>query len=137
MVEFVNAAAERMFGYSASDMIGQNVKMLMPRNYANAHDRYIATYLRTGVRKIIGISREVTARHKDGSLIQVDLHVSEVVQFNIFTGILRDISERKRLQREIVEIALLEQQRLVADLHDECGQDLTALGLLASSLAQS
>jgi PAS domain S-box-containing protein len=137
LIQSVNPASERMFGYAAKELIGRNVTVLMPAPYSREHDAYIASYLRTGVGKIIGIGREVTARRKDGSLIPVDLAVSEVDHLNMFTGIMRDLSERKRLEREIIEIATLEQQRLGANLHDDCGQELTALGLLAGGLVES
>lgn len=133
----VNPATERLFGYAADELIGQNVKLLMPSPYAEEHDGYIASYLKTGVARIIGTGRETVAKRRDGMVFPVDLAVSEVDHLQMFTAILRDISERKQLQREIVEIAHLEQQRLGADLHDACGQELTALGLLASSLVQS
>jgi PAS domain S-box-containing protein len=136
-IESVNRATERMFGYCANELIGQNVKMLMLSPYAEEHDKYLSNYLKTGVKKIIGIGREAVARRKDGSLFPVSLAISEVDHLKMFTAILRDISERKRLEHEIVQIALLEQQRLGADLHDECGQELTALGLLADSLVVS
>jgi PAS domain S-box-containing protein len=136
-INSINPMTERMFGYTREELVGKNVKVLMPPPYAEEHDQYIANYLRTGVKQIIGIGREVLARHKDGTLIPVDLSVSEVDHMRMFTGILHDISERKQLEHEIVEIALLEQQRLGADLHDTCGQELTALGLLVDSLVQS
>ena len=110
VIQSVDPAGERMFGYSVREMIGQNVNMLMPKPFAEVHDEFIESYLQTGIKKIIGIGREVTARHKDGSPIPVDLAVSEVGRLKLFTGILHNICERKRLQREIVEIALLEQQ---------------------------
>jgi two-component system CheB/CheR fusion protein len=137
LIQSVNPAAERLFGYTASELVGQNVNVLMPSPYAEEHDDYIANYLKTGTKKIIGIGREVSAKRKDGSVFPVDLAVSEADELNMFTGVLRDISERKRLEREIVEIANLEQRRLGADLHDECGQELSALGLLAASLVDA
>ena len=132
-----NGAAARIFGYSHDELIGQNVKLLMPSPYAEEHDGYIANYLATGVKKIIGIGREVEGRRKDGSVFPIDLVVGEVDHLKMFTAIVRDITQRKQLEHEVVEIASLEQQRLGADLHDSCGKELTALGLLASSLVQS
>jgi PAS domain S-box-containing protein len=133
----VNPAAEQMFGYPAAEMIGQNVSMLMPSPYREEHDGYLARYLRTGEAGIIGIGREVQGRHKDGTIIPVDLAVSQIDHLGLFTGIIRDIRPRKELERQVVEIATLEQQRIGEDLHDECGQELTALGLLADSLVES
>ncbi len=137
IIEAVNDAAERMFGYTATELVGKNVKALMPPPFAERHDGYLANYLKTGVAKIIGIGRDVMAVRKDGSQFPAHLAVSEVKNAKLFTGILHDISHRKQLEREIVEIAMLEQKRLGADLHDECGQQLTALGLLVGSLVES
>ena len=133
----MNAATERMFGYTAAEMIGQNVKILIPSPYREEHDGYLANYAKTGVKKIIGIGREVMAQRKDGSTFPVDLAVSEVGQLKLFTGILRDITQRKELEREIVEIASLEQRRIGQNLHDSVGQELTALNILAGDLAES
>ncbi len=137
IIESVNRAAERMFGYTAADMLGQNVTLLMPPPYDEEHDGYLANYRRTGIKKIIGISREVMARRKDGTDFPVDLAVSEIPHLKMFTGILRDITERKRLEREVLEIAALEQRRIGQDLHDSVGQELTALRMLAGDLVES
>jgi len=135
-IQSVNAAAERMFGYPAAELIDQNVKMLMPAPYREEHDRYLAKYLQTGEKRIIGNGREVEGLRKDGSTFPVDLAVSEVGHLKLFTGLLRDISRRKELEREVVEIASLEQRRIGEDLHDSVGQELTALNMLASDLAE-
>jgi len=136
-IQSVNAAAERMFGYAAAEMIGQNVKMLMPARYRDEHDRYLARYLQTGEKHIIGSGREVAGQRKDGSTFPVDLAVSEVGGLKLFTGILRDISRRKELEREVVEIASLSQRSIGQDLHDSVSQELTALSMLAGDLAET
>jgi two-component system sensor kinase FixL len=99
-VQSVNPAAERIFGYSAAEVVGRNVRMLMPEPDQSAHDGYINNYLRTGQARIIGIGREVEGRRKDGTRFPLELAISEVVLGNgrLFTGILRDISERKRAE---------------------------------------
>jgi PAS domain S-box-containing protein len=109
-VEAVNPAAEKLFGYQAAEVIGQNVKMLMPEPYHSEHDRYIANYLRTEQAKIIGIGREVEGRRKDGGTFPMDLAVSEFWLNNqrYFTGIVRDISVRKETEATIK--ALIAQQ---------------------------
>ena len=98
----LNPAALRLFGYSADELIGQNVKILMPEPYHAGHDAYLRNYRETGVRKIIGIGREVAGKRKDGSVFPLDLAVSEVQRGGrrMFTGIVRDISERKRIEAE-------------------------------------
>jgi two-component system CheB/CheR fusion protein len=137
IVQSVNPAAEWMFGYTAAEMIGQNVKMLMPSPYRDEHDGYLAKYLRTGEKRIIDIGREVQARRKDGSVFPVDLSISEIKHLRLFTGMIRDKTLRKELEREIVEIASLEQRRIGQDLHDSVGQELTALNLRAKDLYET
>jgi PAS domain S-box-containing protein len=137
IIQSVNRAAERMFGYTAAEMIGQNVRMLMPSPYREAHDNYIARYLQTGEKHVIGISRETEARRKDGRVFPVDLAVNEIEHLGLFIGIHHDLSQRKQLEREIVEVASLEQRRIGQDLHDSVAQELTALNLLAKDLADT
>lgn len=135
IIQSVNPATERMFGYTAVEMIGQNVTLLMSSPYREAHDGYISRYLQTGQKHIIGVRREIDARRKDGSIFPTDLTVSEIPHLKLFTGIHRDLTQRKQLERDVVEIATLEQQRIGQDLHDDCGQELTALGIMVDSLA--
>ena len=106
-VESLNPAAQRLFGYPASEVIGQNVKLLMPEPFHSEHDGYLANFLRTGVAKIIGIGREVVGRCKDGSTFPMDLAVSafHIGQRRYFTGIVRDISERKRGESKLLNSA--------------------------------
>jgi signal transduction histidine kinase len=111
--------------------------MLMPAPFHEEHDRYLANYLRTGVKKIIGIGREAIARRDDGSTFPIDLAVSEVPHLQLFTGMIRDISQRKELEREVVEVASLQQRRIGRDLHDTVGQERTALNMLAADLAEA
>ncbi|MGC2201393.1 MAG: PAS domain S-box protein [Stellaceae bacterium] len=96
-IRSVNNATERLFGYDAAELIGHNVKILMPEPYAGEHDAYLANYLRTGQKKIIGIGREVVGRRKDGSVFPMDLSVGEARDGDdpIFVGIIRDITDRK------------------------------------------
>ena len=95
-----NPATETIFDHKVKDLIGQNVRMLMPTPYFEEHDGYLESFLRTGQRKIIGIGREVQGLRKDGEVFPLDLAVSEThtVEGRIFTGIVRDISERKRAE---------------------------------------
>jgi len=107
MVLMFNPACEKLFGYSAAEVIGKNVKMLMPEPYRHEHDGYIANYLDTRNPKIIGIGREVVGLRKDGSTFPMDLSVGEAKQEggSIFVGIIRDITERKSAERALRESA--------------------------------
>ena len=97
-IQSFNPAAERVFGYTAAEVVGQNVSILMPTPYREQHADYVSTYLRPGVQHIIGIGREVVGQHKDGTTFPMDLAVSEVAvgDHRLFTGLARDITARKR-----------------------------------------
>ncbi len=104
-IESLNTAAEELFGYTALEMVGQNVKMLMPAPYQAEHDGYLRNYTTTGVKKIIGIGREVVGLRKNGETFPMELAVSEVQTGGrrLFTGIVRDITERNRIERSLQE----------------------------------
>jgi len=105
-----NPACERLFGYAASEAVGQNVKLLMPSPYQEEHDGYLSNYARTGERKIIGIGREVKGQRKDGSIFPMELSVGEARQDeqSIFVGIVHDLSERKRTEEQLVQAQKME-----------------------------
>lgn len=138
IIESVNLATERMFGYSRDEMIGVNVSILMPNPYREQHDGYLKNYRDTGIKKIIGIGRETLAQRKDGTVFPMDLSVGEVYlpQGRFFTGIIRDISDRKHLEQKILEISEEEQQRIGQDIHDDLCQQLAAIGCLAKVVSQ-
>jgi PAS domain S-box-containing protein len=127
LIESVNPATERLFGYEAAELAGQNVKILMPEPYRAEHDGYLASYTRTGVKKIIGIGREVIGRRKDGTTFPVHLAVSEFEAdgHRYFTGMIQDISDRKH-----VEEALRESERRFAQ-----AQKMEAVGQLTGGIA--
>lgn len=139
LVRTFNKAAEDLFQYKSSEVIGKNVKMLMPQPYRNEHDNYIGNYHQTGERKIIGIGREVTGKRKDGSTFPMYLAVSEVNVNGqrLYTGIIRDISEQRRLEQEVLRVSEHERHRIGQDLHDGLGQMLTGITLINKNIAAS
>ncbi len=106
-VQSMNYAAERLFQYKEKDIVGKNVNMLMPSPYQGEHDGYLANYLETGIKKVIGIGREVVGMRKDGSTLPMQLGVSEVgvKGERLFTGIVHDITDQKQLEKSIREDA--------------------------------
>jgi PAS domain S-box-containing protein len=110
LVQMFNPACERLFGYHATEVVGQNVKMLMPAPYRGEHDRYLENFHRTGERKIIGIGREVAGLRKDGTTFPIDLSVGEAKQDgeSIFVGIIHDLTERKQTQAQLVQAQKME-----------------------------
>ncbi|WP_374449813.1 nitrogen regulation protein NR(II) [Stella sp.] len=126
-IERFNAAAERLFGYTAHEVAGQNVRILMPSPYREQHDGYLTRYRRTGERQIIGIGRVVMGRRRDGSTFPMELAVGEMGAGDErrFTGFIRDLTERQRTETRLHEL----QQEL---LHVS---RLSTMGAMASSLA--
>jgi two-component system sensor kinase FixL len=139
IIDSVNPATERIFGYTAAELVGRNISMLMPEPYRSGHDGYLKAYLQTGQRKIIGIGREVVGLRKNGTVFPMDLSVSEVRlgERRLFTGMIRDITDRRRLEKEVLEAAAREQRRIGQDLHDGLGQQLAGVALMSNALAQA
>lgn len=102
-IRSVNPATEQMFGYRANEMLGQNIKMLMPEPYRSEHDGYIARHIKTGEKRIIGVGRDVQGQRKDGLIFPLHLAVSEfrIEGQRFFSGIISDLSSRAALQDEV------------------------------------
>jgi PAS domain S-box-containing protein len=109
LIESFNPAAEKIFGYTAKEVVRQNIKILMPEPFRHRHDGYLENYSRTGHAKIIGIGREVVGRRKDGMIFPMDLSVSEVrlASARMFTGFVRDITQRKESEKALLHYAAL------------------------------
>jgi len=132
-----SAAAEKMFGYTEEEVVGENVSMLMPSPDRERHDRYLKNYRDTGNRKIIGIGRVTTARHRDGNTFPIELSVGEAWADGkrVFTGFIHDISQRQEvesrfheLQSELAHVGRLsEMGTLASSLAHELNQPLTAI----------
>ena len=132
-----------MFGYSEAEVVGENVKMLMPSPDRDRHDQYLINYLTTGKRKIIGIGRVTTALHRDGNTFPIELAVGEawIGGRRIFTGFIRDLTERQQtllrlqdLQSELAHVGRVsEMGTLASSLAHELNQPLTAVASYCES----
>jgi two-component system sensor kinase FixL len=127
IVQSFSTAAERLFNYEDSEVIGENISMLMPQPYRDEHDRYLQRYLATGEKRIIGVDRVVTGRRKDGSTFPIKLEVAEMRsgERRFFVGFIRDLTERQQTEDQLHEL-----QTELARL-----SRLTAMGEMASTLA--
>ena len=127
IIQSFNTAAERLFGHREAEVVGKNVSMLMPTPFREGHDSYIARYLATGEKRIIGIDRVVTGQRQDGSTFPMKLEVGEVLSGDrrFFTGFIRDLTERQATEHQLEEL-----QSELARL-----SRLTAMGEMASTLA--
>jgi two-component system sensor kinase FixL len=127
IIQSFSVTAERLFNYRAEEAIGQNVKILMPQPYHDQHDGYLARYMATGERHIIGKGRVVVGRRKDGSTFPIELSVGEMRsgERRFFTGFIRDLTERQETQQRLQEL----QTELI-----HMGR-FSALGEMASALA--
>ncbi len=138
-----SAAAEKMFDYQESEVIGRNVRMLMPSPDRERHDQYLTNYLTTGKRKIIGIGRVTTGLHRDASTFPMELSVGEawLGERRIFTGFIRDLTERQQtllrlqdLQSELAHVGRIsEMGTLASSLAHELNQPLTAVATYCES----
>jgi two-component system sensor kinase FixL len=132
-----SAAAEKMFGFAEHDVVGRNVSILMPSPDRERHDDYLSQYLATGQRKIIGVGRVTTARHREGNTFPIELAVGEawIGGRRVFTGFIRDLTERQQtelrmqdLQSELAHVGRVsEVGTLASALAHELNQPLTAV----------
>ncbi len=140
IIETFNRAAERLFGYTAEEVVGQNVRVLMPEPYRGEHDAYIRNYLRTGEAKIIGIGREVEGKRKDGTTFPLSLAVSEMRlgEKRMFVGNLRDISHERQLREQLFQSEKLSTiGELAAGIAHEIGGPLSVISGNAEFLKES
>jgi two-component system, LuxR family, sensor kinase FixL len=136
-IQSFSAAAERLFGHTAGEVIGQNIRIMMPAPYRENHDGYLGRYMQTGERRIIGIGRVVVGERRDGSTFPMELAVGEMrsADQRYFTGFIRDLTDRQRtearlqeLQAELVHVSRLTAMgEMASTLAHELNQPLTAI----------
>ena len=136
IVQSFSAAAERMFGHTADEVCGRNVNMLMPSPHRENHDDYLARYLRTGERRIIGLGRVVVGQRKDATIFPMELEIGEVrgTGRRLFTGFVHDLTARQRTEKRLQELQselshvsrLNEMGQMISALAHEVNQPLTA-----------
>jgi two-component system sensor kinase FixL len=137
LIQSFSAAAERLFGWTAQEVVGRNVNILMPEPYRGAHDGYLDRYRATGERRIIGVGRVVVAERRDGSTFPMELAVGEMRSggARYFTGFIRDLTERQvrearmqELQAELVHMSRLTSMgEMASALAHELNQPLSAI----------
>lgn len=128
LIQSFSATAERLFGYEESDVLGRNVSLLASSPHREVHDGYLARYLATGERRIIGVGRVVSGRRRDGSIFPMELAVGEVVKddgHRVFTGFIRDLTARQDIERRLQDL----QEELIHIAR------VSAVGTMASTLA--
>ena len=138
-VVIFNPAAERIFGYSRNEIVGQKVNVLMAEPYATEHDGYIERYERTGEARAIGRIRSVTARRKNGELFPIELSVTKVAEDQDvqYAAFIRDISEKAKLQQQAVESERLATiGTMAAKFGHELGNPLNGMSLTIQLLEQ-
>ena len=145
IVETVNPATQKMFGYEATELVGNNISRLMPEPFCREHDGYLRAYLQSGQTQVIGLGREVIGRRKDGTTFPIHLAVSEFQDAGrrLFTGIVRDISQLKAAEQQLRDLneSLEERVRLrtaeleAAQIQLVKKEKLATLGQVAGGIA--
>ena len=131
VIQSANPAVNAMFGYEPNELVGANVAMLMPPDEARKHDDYIAAYKRTGAPKFMGVGRELVARRKDGSPVEVQLTLADWRDSHgrrLFAGLINNLAERKRVEAELSNARRMEAVgRLAAAIAHDFNNLLTVM----------
>lgn len=141
-----NKICEDLFGYTSEEAVGQSVNLIMPPEFASAHDGFMDNYHRTGIKRIIGIGREVSGKHRDGTVIPLELSIGEAKtsEGRQYIGVLRDLRPRRavesrvsQLQAQVVHMTRLSaMDEMGAAMAHELNQPLTALLLYLQAVAR-
>lgn len=137
MIDAFNAAAEQISGYSRSEVIGKTVSMLMPSLPEVLHEGSREQLRVVGPGRILRRVPLVEIHRKDGTSVPAELSISKVDELDLYSVIIRDLSERRAMQAQLLTIAEHEQRRIGQDLHDDVGQELTGLALMVESLVEA
>lgn len=145
VIETINSAGTKLFGYSAQEVIGKNISVLMPEPYRSGHNGYLENYQKTHKPKIIGIGREVFGQKKDGSVFPFNLSTSEVVlnDRTIYTGIIHDITEQKEAKEKLhrlnleLENRVKERTKELASLVNQLEEEIQERKQAETELAKS
>lgn len=137
-IESFNPAAEKIFGYSADEITGEHVERLVAPPHRKVVTKRLQDPSSSDRTDLLGVDREMTGRRKDGSTFPMELsiHTVDLGDRVVYTGMARDVSERRRLEQEILDVSEEERRRIGQDLHDGLGQMLTGIGLLCQNLTR-
>jgi diguanylate cyclase (GGDEF)-like protein/PAS domain S-box-containing protein len=110
VIQTFNPASEKIFGYSAGEILGKNISQLMPEPDSSQHDEYLEKYLRTGITNVIGFSREVVGLRKNGESFPLEINVNEMTwqEKSEFVGIVRDVTQRRQLEEKLKRLSVLD-----------------------------
>lgn len=133
----VNPATETMFGYSAEELFGRDINTLLPLPHRDQDDEFVERYLEADEASLVGVGRELIAHRKDGTTFPVELSVDEIEHRGLSVALIRDISERRKLEQDVVNAAEEERIAVARELHDGVGSLLTAIKFRTAAFAKS
>ncbi|HLA43424.1 MAG TPA: PAS domain S-box protein, partial [Aggregatilineales bacterium] len=133
----INKATEYIFGYHKDELVGANVRLLIPYTGFGQHENFIQNIVKqTSCTETLAYTVQLMGRKKSGAVFPATISIARVDNLNRFTAVLRDDSQIRKLQREVMRVAEMERSRISRELHDSLGQELVGIAMLAKSIAQ-